>query len=215
MKLRFKQVKNRQAWVEPKLVANYKYLLDKELSKRKDIKEVFMCLTTDPFMYQNSEICKASLYIINRLNEENIPVRILTKGVLPGDEIPALKNADMNTYGITYVSDSEMFREQFEPHAAPLHERLSALRNLHFEGLKTWVCCEPYPPPQMISQNICDVLNNISFTDEIVFGRLNYGKSGENAEFYAEAQETVKDFCERSAILLRVKTSPSETVKIT
>lgn len=41
---------------------------------------------------------------------------------------------------------------------------------------KTWVSVEPYPTPNIIEQDIRDILDEISFTDKIIFGRTNYSK---------------------------------------
>ena len=47
---------------------------------------------------------------------------------------------------------------------------------------------EPYPTPNIIKQDLMEILEAVSFVDEIVFGRLNYNvKSSEfkySKEFY-------------------------------
>lgn len=36
------------------------------------------------------------------------------------------------------------------------------------------VSIEPYPTPDIVSQELKEILDKVSFADKIVFGRLNY-----------------------------------------
>ena len=63
-----------------------------------------------------------------------------------------------------------------EPGAASYRERLNALKALHDAGCKTWVSIEPYPTPNLIEQDLSELLDAVSFTDKIIFGRTNYSK---------------------------------------
>jgi len=40
--------------------------------------------------------------------------------------------------------------------------------------MKTWVSMEPYPTPNIIAQDINELLSEISFVDRIVFGKWSY-----------------------------------------
>jgi len=218
MKLRFKQINNEKEWTSPKIVSNSLELLDKELQKAKNIKSVFMCLTTDPFMYKQDEVIDTSLKIIQKLNSFNIPVTILTKGILPYEKISDICGHEINSYGISLSSLDEEFRECYEPFASPIKNRLAALKHLSSNYLKTWVCIEPYPTPNIYDQAILDLLEDISFTDEILFGRWNYNKeiSSEKGykEFYKHTEQVVELFCRSNVIKLRIKITPSSVKEI-
>ena len=110
---------------------------------------------------------------LKKLNGSGIRCTVLTKGVLPA-ELAQL--SPENEYGITLVSLEDEYRERMEPGAAPVKQRLEALQELHNAGCKTWVSIEPYPTPNIISQNLLDLLEEISFVDKIIFGRTNYCK---------------------------------------
>lgn len=58
---------------------------------------------------------------------------VITKGVLP---IFLADLSKENVYGITLVSLDEDYREEYEPNAAPLADRLAALKALHDKGCK-------------------------------------------------------------------------------
>lgn len=171
---RFGKAKTYEEWCEPALVSNALEILDKEIPRLKDkIQSVQLCFTTDPFMYGYDEVKDMSLKIIQKLNDAGIKCTALTKGLLP---IELARMSSENEYGITLISLNEQFRGEIEPNAAPYVQRIEALQALHNAGCKTWVSIEPYPTPNIIEQDFSEILNAVSFTDKIIFGRLNYNK---------------------------------------
>ena len=68
---------------------------------------------------------------------------------------------------------------------------------------------EPYPTPNLIDQNIGEILEAVSFADRIIFGRTNYNKTvsayKENKQFYNECAEEVIAFCEGRGISYHIK----------
>ena len=207
MKKRFGQVKTYDEWIEPKIVANTLELLDKEIPRLKDkIKSVQLCFATDPFMFGVDEICRLSLAAIRKLNDAGIKCTVLTKGILPIELADLLK---ANEYGITLVSLDETFRARYEPNAAPYADRINALKRLHECGCRTWVSMEPYPTPNLIEQNLLDVLDAVDFADKIIFGRLNYSKEvsafAPHKNFYNACAAQVVEFCSSRGINCHIK----------
>lgn len=207
MAKRFGKVQSYNEWCSPSLVTNTLELLDKEIPKLKDkIQSVQLCFTTDPFMYGYDDIRTMSLAAIRKLNTAGIKCTALTKGLLPFELAEFSKE---NEYGITLVSLNESYRERMEPGAAPYADRLAALRALHDAGCKTWVSVEPYPTPNLIEQDITEMLNAISFTDRIIFGRTNYSKEisayVDNKKFYNDQAEAVISFCKKHKIAYHIK----------
>lgn len=207
-KKRFGQVKTYEEWCRPFLVSNTLELLDREIPRLKEkIQSVQLCFTTDPFMYGYPEIQQMSLDAIRRLNADCIKCCVLTKGMLPL-ELKELYSE--NEYGITLVSLNEDYRKMIEPGAAPYLDRLASLKALHDAGCKTWVSIEPYPTPNLIRQDLNCILNAISFTDRIIFGRTNYCTDvtrgyPEHKYFYIEKAQEVIDFCEKRGIACHIK----------
>lgn len=208
MKKRFGQVKTYEDWLKPYLVSNTLELLDREIPRlRNKIESVQLCFTTDPFMYGYPEIEEMSIAAINRLNEAGIKCTILTKGILPQRLTECSRD---NEYGITLISLDEEYRGRMEPGAAPYDKRLEALKWLHDRGCKTWVSMEPYPTPNLINQDLNELLEAVSFADRIIFGRTNYSKevtSGypEHKKFYNEKAKEVIDFCTNRKIAYHIK----------
>ncbi len=195
-------------WRRPKIVENAIELLEREIPQYKNkIKFVHLCFSTDPFMYGHDEVGRLSVEIVRRLNDNNIPCTLLTKGVYPVELLQNLSR--QNEYGITLVSLNEDFRQSYEPYTAKFEKRIEALRWLNMMGFKTWVSIEPYPTPNIVSQELREILDKVSFADKIVFGRLNYStkvKAFPNArEFYNDQAETVMNFCKSRKIKYYIK----------
>lgn len=210
MKKRHGLIKNYQEWIKPKLVGNALELLDKEIPKHKDkIKFVHLCFSTDPFMYKQPEVVDLTLKIIKRLNQDKIKCTTLTKGVYPKKLLDTKTYSSRNEYGITLVSLSEKFKMTYEPYSSPIQKRIQSLKMLHKAELSTWVSIEPYPTPNIVHQNLKELLSSISFVDKIIFGKWNYSSLvssyKENIKFYEESAEIVESFCKDKKIEYHIK----------
>lgn len=207
MKKRFGQIKNYAQWLEPHLVSNTLELLDQEIPKLRDkIQSVHLCFSTDPFMSGYPEISAMSIAAIRKLNQAGIRCTTLTKGILP---LELAQLSTENEHGITLISMDETYRETMEPGAAPYADRLAALKALHEAGCKTWVSIEPYPTPNLIKQNLREILDAVSFADKIIFGRTNYCKEvnayKQHKVFYNQMAGQVTEFCEQHRIQYHIK----------
>ncbi len=210
LKKRCGQIKDYEDWCTPKIVANALELLDKEIPKYKgEINSVYLCFSTDPFMYRLEEVNKLSLKIIERLNRDNIKSVTITKGIHSKELLDYKRYGENNEYGITAVSLSKDFHDRYEPFSAPIRERIKALKRLHDAGLKTWVSMEPYPTPNIFAQNIYEILETVSFVDKIVFGKWNYNglisSFKDYKSFYNYFSNEVIDFCQKRNINVHIK----------
>ncbi len=198
-------IKNYADWIKPKLVGNALDLLDTEMARLGNrLGRAYMCFATDLFMYGNPEVADLTLRIMARLNKNGVPVTALSKGVYPRELAEKSGAGKENHYGITLVSLDEDFRKKYEPGAAPLSERVKALKYLHDKGCRTWISVEPYPPEFMIKQDIGELLEAVSFVDEIAVGRLNYNNELYRQkgihEFYKKVYFGVWKYCEKKGI---------------
>lgn len=212
MAKRFGRIKTYNDWLCPILVTNALEILEKEIQKyRKKINFVHLCFMTDPFMDGYPEIQDMTLKIIAKLNENDIRVTVLTKGILPAKELlDRRKYSPENEYGITLVSLNEKFRNIFEPNTAFFRRRIESLKQLSRAGRKTWVSIEPYPTPNIDPDQDLDLLlKTVSFTDKIVFGRLNYNPLvaayKDQKKFYEECAKNVIHFCTKNSIEYHIK----------
>ena len=207
MKKRFGQIKDYEEWIEPCLVSNTLELLDREIPRLRDkIQSVQLCFTTDPFMNGYPEVGAMSIAAIRKLNNAGIRCTTLTKGILP---LELAQLSPENEHGITLISLDESYREKMEPGAAPYADRLAELRALHDAGCRTWVSIEPYPTPNLIEQDLQNILDAVRFVDKIIFGRTNYCKEvsayKQHKSFYNRLAAQVTEFCEQHGIQYHIK----------
>lgn len=84
-----------------------------------------------------------------------------------------------------------------------------ALRRLYENDCKTWVSIEPYPTPNIIEQDLVKILNEVKFSNKIIFGRTNYNKEissfQNHLSFYNEQAHIVIDFCQKNNIEYYIK----------
>jgi len=210
MAKRFGKINTYSDWIKPRLVSNALELLDKEIPKYKtQIDFVHLCFMTDPFMYKMPEIKEMTLKIIEKLNRNGIRCTVLTKGIPPAELAETEKYDNLNEYGITLVSLNNDFKTKFEPYSAQFKERITSLRYLHEKGLKTWVSMEPYPTPNLVKQDLLQILEAVSFVDKIIFGKLNYNVKTslykDNKQFYNDCAKIVISFCKRKGIDCHIK----------
>jgi DNA repair photolyase len=186
-------------WCRPLLVANAGDLLSREIVRMKTRPEtIHLCLTTDPFMYGHPQVTGMTLRLIELINSYGIRCSTLTKGRMPAELADRNRFPGENTHGISLVSLNEEFRKKWEPGAAPYKERIGALRELHDYGCRTLVHIEPYPTPNIIKQDLLEILETVDFADEIWFGGWNYNNRikeyQDHKEFYREQSDIVSHF---------------------
>ena len=206
-KRRFGQISSYEQWCKPFLVSNTLELLHHEIPKLASrIRSVHLCFATDPFMYGYPEVEAMSLDVVRLLNNYGLSCTTLTKGILPETLSDCSRN---NAYGITLVSLSEEFRAKMEPGTAPYVWRVDALKRLHDHGCRTWVSMEPYPTPNLIEQNLEEILDAVGFVDRIIFGRTNYSTAVSHypgyREFYNRAAQQVELYCAAHGIDCYIK----------
>ncbi len=145
------------------------------------------------------EVTDMSLKLIALLNAHGVACSILTKGVLPAVLADRNRFPCDNTCGISLISLDEKFRSRWEPGAAPYADRVAALKALHDNGLETLVHIEPYPTPNIIDQDLGEILNTVGFVDSIYFSGWNYNpevrRYPRHLDFYRDQALLVRRFC--------------------
>ena len=199
------RIKTYADWCLPRLVTNATELLPKELFRLKTKPDyIHLCLTTDPFMVGYPEVTDMSLKIIRLINSHGIRCSILTKGKIPVE----LANREWfpadNLLGISLISLNEEFRKLWEPETASYADRISALKSLHSRGCKTYVHMEPYPTPNIVKQDLKNILKAVDFVDRIYFSGWNYNNQVKQfrdyREFYNDQTSLVSHFCSEHGI---------------
>ena len=176
--------KKREFFIIPKIREGVirKFLDDAiELEKREENRPILLSFTTDP--YQNFDVkYQLTRKAIQILHSHNLKVSILTKGGKRSERDFDLlsKKPELSEYGTSLVFIDEKMREQIEPGASSIKERINALKKAHMMGIKTYVSLEPVWFPQDALQFI-DKTHD--FVDHYKVGKLNYNPQQKNVDW--------------------------------
>lgn len=218
MAKRYGQVIDYEDWCHPKIVENTLELLEEDLSKkrREPIRRVFLSFMTDPFPYLHhgllpevreavNSIKRLSIASIKLINSHDIPVTILTKGIVP---FTLLQLHPENEFGATFIAPCS--EPTWEPYAATFEDRLENLYQYALRDEHTWASIEPFglvwPNDEHPHAMLEELLHKLWFVDRIVFGKTNYIPSSyKNPEWYRECALMVESFCGEMGIECIIK----------
>ncbi len=121
------------------------------------------------------DLTREALLVLERYG---LRVQVLTKGGLRSTRDFDILARNRWKYGATIIFHSERLREQWEPGAAPIAERIEAVRAAHAAGIFTWVSVEPV----VDAAEAIEVIETLR--DEVDLwkvGKLNHDRQRESA----------------------------------
>ncbi len=130
---------------------------------------VFLCFTCDPYQpaEESHELTRKAIKI---LHAADVPVKILSKGGLRMTrDFHILRSSDWVGASLTFTSDVDS--KEWEPNAAPPHERIGALWMAKKYGLRTWASLEPVIDPK---QTLDLIIATHEYVDLYKVGAFNY-----------------------------------------
>jgi len=124
---------------------NASEVLRKELSKNPKIGVALLGSVTDAYQPLERKY-KITRSIIEVLSEYRFPFSILTKSDLVLRDLDILKKLDNLDVGLTITTMNDNVRRHFEPHSSSVESRVRALKELHENGISTYVFIGPILP---------------------------------------------------------------------
>ena len=175
----------------PGIVEAVRRQLERE---KKTGRTIFLCFTCDPYPAEIDTTPTRA--IIQAIKESGNHVRILTKG---GDR--ARRDFDLldsgDYFGVTFTTGELFYPAAEEPKAANTAERLATLEQAKYNGVKTWVSCEPVLYPNAVF----NLIQNGWYIDLFKIGKLNHAappaeivKAGGWAAFGKEAERICRAY---------------------
>jgi len=137
--------RHREPWGEfVDVKVNAPDLLGKEIVKKRRGR-TWMSGVCDPYQplerkYRLTRDCMAILV------RHDCPVTVQTKSPLVLRDIDVLKRSPQIEVGLSIATGDDKTRILFEPDAPPVTERISALDELHHEGIRTYAMIAPMLP---------------------------------------------------------------------
>ncbi len=161
--------------------------LIKEMEKNRG-KSVFLCFSTDPYNYLDSEL-KITRQIIEMFSRYEIAPIILTKaGLRSTRDFDLLARIPGAKYGttLTFINPEDSLK--WEPGAATPLLRISALKEAHGLGIKTWASLEPVIDPD---QSLRIIEETHTFVDDYKIGRWNHDSRANAIDWKTFAEKAV------------------------
>ena len=117
-----------------------------------DPREILVCPSADP--YQSDESARLTRKALLIMEQYDLRVVVLTKGGLRSVGEFDILARNRWQFGEQISFQSEKLREEWEPGAAPIADRVQALREAHTAGISTWVKIHPAVEPA----KLCEVV---------------------------------------------------------
>lgn len=160
--------------------ANIKAAFEKDLRKlyaARETRRVLFCFLSDPYQpLERTE--RLTRWGIQTARSYGVKVDILSKGdtSLIEEDLPLMKAADTHL-GITLSFINDASRQEWEPQASTVQERLAILKKAHDMGVYTWVSMEPV----IIPSEALEVIKAAHpYVDFWKVGKLNHNKAVES-----------------------------------
>lgn len=136
---------------------------------------VLFCFTSDAYQPNEDGTTRAALEI---MRDARCQFQVLTKGgtraVRDIDVFAAMgcaPHVGPTAFGTTLLFTHDDARREWEPNAAPVADRIDAIRSYHAAGIRTWVSIEPVIDP---AQAVRLVETLSPWVDEWRVGKLNH-----------------------------------------
>ena len=145
-------------------------LVEKDASKLKGTeKEILLCFTCDPYQVGRDNSVTTQALEIFRFYGLNI--QILTKGGKAAImDFPLMQSMGAK-FATTLCFTDDVTRQEWEPKAASVADRIESIKYAHFMGIDTWVSIEPVIDPAQALQLIESLSNEVDFWK---VGKLNH-----------------------------------------
>jgi len=171
-------------------------LFEKDARKlRGDQRRILFCFLSDPYqpLERDERLTRQALGIVHT---NGLKSQILTKGCadLVQEDIELMKKADTHL-GITLSFIDDEKRQEWEPNASTVNDRLEILKRAHKAGIYTWVSLEPVIDPDQALSLIRKAHKYVQFWK---VGKLNHMKECEQTvnwqKFLYDVEALLKNY---------------------
>ncbi len=139
---------------------------------------ILLCFTCDPYGPQLMPgLARRTLEILAR---EGASATVLSKAGLKATvDFDILADAGF-WFGSTLCWSNDRDREHWEPHAASVESRWSAIEKAHELGIRTWISTEPSVDP---AQGLDVITRGIGLVDAFAVGTWNYSREASKLDY--------------------------------
>jgi DNA repair photolyase len=154
-----------------------------------DCPEILLSFIGDPYQHAEVEL-GLTREILQVLIRHSLPFTILTKGGTRAvRDFDLLGKYSRGRFGTTLIFSHQADADQWEPNAAPIENRIQAIREAHRRGIRTWVSLEPVIEPEQALELISMLYGVVNHWK---VGKINYNKEVERRVDWLKFREDVK-----------------------
>ena len=177
-------------------------LLPRQAQAHKDSGHtILLCFTCDP--YGPRLLPGLTRQALEILAQEGAAATVLTKAGLKATvDFDILARAGF-WFGSTLCWSADSDRQRWEPHAASVESRWSAIQQAHELGIKTWISIEPSID---LEQGLQVITRGIGPVDAFAVGAWNYSSEAKKLD-YRQYLEKVLALARENNLRLYVKDS--------
>jgi len=133
---------------------------------------IYISSLTDPYQPIESQT-KLTRTILSILKEHDWPIIIQTKSALVRRDLDIFSLFSDVTVGFTIITPKENIRCLLEPRASTIEARISALKEIHNVGIKTYVFIGPIMPGTDFGDVLEIIERTQDYADKFFFDKLN------------------------------------------
>lgn len=162
---------------------------------------ILLCFTCDP--YGPLLLPGLTRHALEILAQAGTRATVLTKAGLKATTDFDILAGKGFWFGSTLCWSKDEDREHWEPHAAGVESRWSAIEKAHDLGIRTWISTEPSIDP---AQGLDIITRGIGLVDAFAVGTWNYSAGAKKLD-YRQYLEKVLDLAVENNLRLYVKDS--------
>lgn len=177
------------------------------MREENDTRPILFSFVSDPYqpIEADLQITRQALQIAKLYH---LNTKVLTKGraELIRRDLELMKQAKTQL-GVTLCFTDDKMRQEWEPDASPVSDRLAILKEAHGLGIYTWVSLEPVINPR---QALAVIKKAAPFVDLWKVGKLNHMKSVESLVDWKKFATDVEALLKKISATYYIKNSLRE-----
>jgi DNA repair photolyase len=158
-----------------------------------DAPEILLSFHGDVYQPAEDQL-KLTRSALEILRGADLSFTVLTKaGTRAARDFDILEGYDKARFGTTLIFTDQADADYWEPGAADIEDRISAIKTAHAMGISTWVSIEPVIDP---AQAVLLVNRLHPFVDHWKVGKINYHKEIEDAVDWSQFRQDITELFE-------------------
>jgi len=162
------------------------------LAKNNIDDEILLSFIGDPYQPEDTKY-RLTRSVLEVLAEHDRPFTVLTKGGIRAvNDFDLFASYPKSRFGTTLCFTNQEDADEWEPNAASVNDRITAIKHAHNRGIKTWVSLEPV----IIPEQAMEIIRMLHPYVHWKVGKINHMKKIEDQHDWIAFREETRDLLE-------------------